>query len=404
MTHPSEQKQQQNRGSAQRAAQDKIERLGCERGPFVAAVEATRMPMVVTDPTIINNPIIYANAAFLEMCGYDREEVLGQNYHFLGGENTDPEVARKIDAALGARQNINIEVRFYTKDGRAIWVAQQVSTITDDQDRVVQHFSSFIDITHRKQSDDRLRRMTEDLDRRVRARTKRLEQANERLKEEVERRAALEGVLRAALEDKQEAVREKEFMIKEVNHRIKNTLQAAQSLLLIQASQEDSERVKDALQSAGRRLARMADIHELLYQTEGYQTIDVPTYLETLCRGLLTSFRHDPDQVTLDVDADEVVWGPDLVLPLALIVNETVSNALKYAFPQGRRGRICVELHCASQDMYRLMIRDNGIGIPNKRRENSLGLKLVDIFAEQISGSVVIKNEDGAVVTVTFPI
>ena len=66
------------------------------------------MPMVVTDPTIVNNPIIYANAAFLDMCGYDREEVLGQNYHFLGGENTDPEVARKIDAALGARQNIRV--------------------------------------------------------------------------------------------------------------------------------------------------------------------------------------------------------------------------------------------------------------------------------------------------------
>ncbi|WP_084536860.1 PAS domain-containing sensor histidine kinase [Azospirillum halopraeferens] len=403
MTDPSQQKQHQNRGSAQRAAQDKIERLGRVGGPFVAAVEATRMPMVVTDPTIVNNPIIYANAAFLEMCGYDREEVLGQNYHFLGGENTDPEVARMIDTALGARQNINIEVQFYTKDGRAIWVAQQVSTVTDDQDRVVQHFSSFIDITHRKQAEDRLQRMTEDLERRVHARTKKLEEANERLKEEVERRAALESVLRAALEDKQEAVREKEFMIKEVNHRIKNTLQAAQSLLLIQSNQEDSGCVKDALQDAGQRLARLAEVHELLYQTEGYQTIDVSNYLETLCRGLLTSFRRDPDQVTLDVDAAETVWGPDLVLPLALIVNEVVSNALKYAFPQGRRGRICVELRCAPQNMYHLTIRDDGVGMPAKRRENSLGLKLVDMFAEQIGGSAIIKNEGGTIVTVIFP-
>jgi PAS domain S-box-containing protein len=403
MTDPSQQKQNPNRGSAQRAARDRIERLGNEGGPFVTAVEATRMPMVVTDPSIANNPIIYANAAFLEMCGYERDEVLGQNYHFLGGENTDPEVARKIDATLVARENINIEVQFYTKDGRPIWVAQQVMMVKDNQDHIVQHFASFIDITHRKQTEDRLRRLTEGLDRRVRARTKKLEQANERLKEEVERRAALEGVLRAALEDKQDLVREKEFMIKEVNHRIKNTLQAAQSLLLIQSSQDGSEHVKDALQSAGQRLARLAEVHELLYRIEGYQTIDVPSYLDTLCDGLLTSFSHDPNQVTLDVDADEVVWGPDLVLPLALIVNETVSNALKYAFPQERQGHIRVELRRAAQNMYRLMIRDDGIGMPVKRRENSLGLKLVDMFAKQIGGSALIKNEAGTVVTVTFP-
>ena len=296
----------------------------------------------------------------------------------------------------------NIEVQFYTKGGTPIWVAQQVSTVTDDQDRIVQHFASFIDITHRKQAENRLQRMTEDLERRVQARTKRLKQANERLKEEVERRAALEGVLRAALEDKQEAVREKECMIKEVNHRIKNTLQAAQSLLLIQSNREDSDHVKGALQDAGQRLARLAEIHELLYQTEGFQTIDVSNYLETLCRGLLTSFHQDPDQVTLDVDVTELIWGPDLVLPLALIVNEAVSNALKYAFPQGRRGHIDVELRCASQNMYRLTIRDDGVGMPAKRRENSLGLKLVDMFAEQIGGTALIKNEDGTVVTVTF--
>jgi two-component sensor histidine kinase len=80
-----------------------------------------------------------------------------------------------------------------------------------------------------------------------------------------------------------------------------------------------------------------------------------------------------------------------------------VSNALKYAFPQERQGHIRVELRRAAQNMYRLMIRDDGIGMPVKRRENSLGLKLVDMFAKQIGGSALIKNEAGTVVTVTFP-
>lgn len=403
MSEPSQQKQNPNRGSAQRAARAAIERLGREGGPFVTAVEMTRMPMVVTDPTLGNNPIIFANTAFLEMCGYSHEEVLGQNYHFLGGENTDPEVARKIEAALGARQDITIEVQFYTKDGRPIWVQQYVTPVKDDQDRMVQHFASFIDITDRRQAEDRLQRQAEDLDRRVQARTRKLEQANARLKEEIERRSALEGVLRAALGEKEGLVRQKEFLIKEVNHRVKNTFQAAQALLMIQASQEDSDRVKGALQSAGERFARFAEVHELLYRTEEYQTIDVPGYLETLCRGVLTSFGQDLDQIAFEIDADEVVWGPDLVLPLALIVNEAVSNALKYAFPQGRQGRVCVELRGLPQNRYRLTIRDDGIGLPAKRRENSLGLSLIDLFAKQIGGSALIKNDDGTVVTVTFP-
>lgn len=403
VVEPGQQKRHCNKGGAQQASQDRIEQLERQGGPFVAAVEATRMPMVVTDPTLANNPIIYANSAFLEMCGYERDEVLGQNYHFLSGENTDPKVAGEIDAALGARQNINIEVQCYTKAGVPIWVAQQVSPVKDDQGRIVQHFSSFIDITHRKLTEERLRRLTEELERRVRNRTKRLQQANEQLKEEVERRAALEGVLRAALEDKQELVQQKVFMIKEVNHRIKNTLQAAQSLLLIQASGESSDTVKDALQSAGRRLARLAEVHELLYRTEGFQTIDVAEYLDVLCRGLLTSFSTDPDQVSLSLETDEVLWGPDLVLPLALIVNEAVSNSLKYAFPQGRRGHIAVELRSAPQTLYRLTIHDDGVGLPEDRRPNSLGLKLIDVFAEQLRGSAVVGNDDGAVVTVTFP-
>lgn len=264
MTDPSRQKDHPNRGRGQRAAQDRIERLGRDGGPFVAAVEATRMPMVVTDPTLTDNPIIYANTAFLTLCGYGREEVLGQNYHFLGGDHTDPQVADQIDTALGARHDATIKAQLYTKDGKPIWVQQYVSPVWDDQDRVVQHFASFIDITWRKQAEDRLRRLTKDLDRRVRARTRRLERINERLTTEIARRSALEDVLRAALEDKQDLVREKEFLIKEVNHRIKNTFQAAQSFLVLQSAREDSERVKDALENAGRRLARLADVHELL--------------------------------------------------------------------------------------------------------------------------------------------
>ena len=261
-----------------------------------------------------------------------------------------------------------------------------------------------MDITDRKQVEDRLRRMAEGLERRVQTRTKMLEQTNAEVKEEIQRRSALETVLRAALAEKQELVLEKEFMFKEVNHRIKNTLQMAQSLLITQASHTNNDQVKDALQSAIQRLDRLGEIHALLYKIEDYRRIDVVTHLETLSRKLLMSLQQGFDPITLEADIDEVAWGPDLVLPLSLIVNEAVSNSLKYAFPDGGEGTIRVELHPTDRNTYRLTIRDNGIGMSSERRENSLGLRLVNLLAEQIDGTALIRNEEGTVVSITFPV
>lgn len=133
-----------NRSAAQRESEAALGRLEQQSGPFAAAVEATRMPMVITDPSLADNPIVFANAAFLQMCGYDRDEVLGQNYHFLSGPDTDPEVARKIDAALGARQDFTLEVQFYRKGGGPFWTMQFVSPVIDQDGRITQHFASQI--------------------------------------------------------------------------------------------------------------------------------------------------------------------------------------------------------------------------------------------------------------------
>jgi PAS domain S-box-containing protein len=130
---------------------DAERRLGVvegRRGPFVAAVEATRMPMAITDPQVADNPIIYANASFLELCGYGREEVLGQNYFFLVGERSDPAVAARVEAAMAARRRFVEDVPFHAKDGREVWVSMFVSPVIED-DRVVQHFASFLDIGDR---------------------------------------------------------------------------------------------------------------------------------------------------------------------------------------------------------------------------------------------------------------
>ncbi len=395
----------QGQAAAERGVRD-TERRG---GPFVAAVEATRMPMAVTDPAVADNPIIYANAAFLELCGYDREEVLGQNYFFLVGERADPEVAARVEAAMSARREFIEDVPFRAKDGREVWVSMFVSPVVEDG-RVVQHFASFLDISDRVARERELREAKETLDRRVAARTKRLQQANARLEEEVERRRRTEATLRDALAQGQEDIRFRDFLIREVDHRTKNALQLAVSLLGVQARHVEDPACRGALETAMGRLRRMGAVHALLtYRAaDGPDGIDFPDYLRRLCREVVEGLSDAPGQVEVEVDAEdgEATWGPDLVVPLGLIAGEALTNALKHAFPEGRAGRVRVELRADGDGTMRLLVEDDGAGLPAERRAGSLGLRLVEMFAKQVKGRAAVeagRGGRGTAVEVTFP-
>lgn len=391
----------------QAAAERVLRGIEARNGPFVAAVQATRMPMAVTDPAVADNPIIYANAAFLELCGHDREEVLGQNYFFLVGERADPEVAARVEAAMSARRTFIEDVPFRAKDGREVWVSLFVSPVVEDG-RVVQHFASFLDISDRVARERELREAKETLDRRVAIRTERLRQANARLQEEVERRRRTEAALRDALAQGQEDIRFRDFLIREVDHRTKNALQLAVSLLGVQARHVD-EPCRGALETAMGRLRRMGAVHALLtYRAaDGPEGIDFPDYLRRLCREVVEGLSASPGQVEIEVDAEEeAMWGPDLVVPLGLIAGEALTNALKHAFPEGRAGRVRVELRALGGGLVRLLVEDDGEGMPAERREGSLGLRLVEMFAKQVKGRAAMeagRSGRGTAVAVTFP-
>lgn len=387
----------------QEQAERNVEKEETRGGAFVVAVETTLMPMLIADPTLPDNPIVFTNASFIKMSGYEREEVLGKSYHFLTGPDTDPKVARDIDSALRGGDAIVCEVQLYRKDGKHIWALQHASPVFENG-RVRHHFVSFLDITQRKAAEDELRQLNEELDRRVVARTARLDGINLQLKEEAERRTEVERVLRSTLQDKDTLLREKDHLMAEVNHRVKNTLQLASSLLRVQESVQDAGLVREALRSAVERLDRMAEIHERLYRAQGLQEIEFGGYLGMLCRDLVASFAatHGP-RVHLAVDADEAFLKPDQAIPLALIANEAMTNALKYAFPNGQSGHIEVTFRHTSRNLLRLSIRDDGVGLPAKRRTGSLGLMLVQSLAEQIGGGAVVGSERGTSVTVSVP-
>lgn len=197
--------------AGQRASEDRMQDSRGLGGPFVAAVEATRMPMVVSDPAVEGEPIVYANASFLELSGYDMDEVLGQGLMFLAGADTDPKTAERIAAAMTARRTMVEDVPLVRKDGRRIWTAAFVSPVVEDG-KVVQHFASFLDITRRVELERDLAQARDTLERRVAERTRRLEDANARLREEVERRSRLEAVLRDTLVQRDEEVRFRTFL------------------------------------------------------------------------------------------------------------------------------------------------------------------------------------------------
>jgi PAS domain S-box-containing protein len=362
--------------------------------------------MVVTDPQISGNPIIYVNDAFMRMCGYDRQDVLGQDYFFLMGQHADPKVAERVKAAMAAERDFIEDVPFHSKDGREVWVSMFVSPVVEEG-RVVQHFASFLDISERVARERDLREAKATLDQRVATRTRRLQEANLRLQEEVERRQRTEATLRDALAQRQEDIGYRDFLVREVNHRTKNALQLAVALLGVQARHVDDPSCRSALEAAMGRLRRVGEVHALLtYQSGSPDVIDCPDYLRRLCREMEESLSPSGGRVTVELDAEDAMWAPDLVVPLGLIVGEAVTNALKHAFPEGREGRVRVELRAIDGGLMRLLVEDDGAGMPAERRTGSLGLRLVEMFAKQVKGRAVMeagRGGQGTAVVVTFP-
>ena len=210
------------------------------------------------------------------------------------------------------------------------------------------------------------------------------------------------------------SLREKEVLLKEIHHRVKNNLQIVASLLYLQAKHLDDPVALTALQESRSRVRVMALIHEQLYQSKNLAAIDFQSYLSSLTGYLSQTYRPQDGRVAVNVQAHNIKLEVDTAITLGLIVNELVSNALKHAFTSNLSGRVDVELTTTDPGNYTLTVRDNGAGFPSDAIERlsmagmaalargSLGMQLVDTLVTQIEGKVTAFNNGGAVVTVTF--
>jgi len=201
------------------------------------------------------------------------------------------------------------------------------------------------------------------------------------------------------------SLREKEVLLQEVHHRVKNNLQIVYSLLGLQSDYIKNKQALEVFRESQNRIKSMALIHEKLYQSKNFAEIDLTDYVNSLTTNLFHTHHIKPNAIRMRTDIRNVYLGLETAIPCGLIINELVTNALKYAFPNGNKGFIRVGLRLGSDKKYTLIVSDNGVGLPENvdiHNTKTLGLQLVDSLVEQLEGSIEIDRKKGSSFKIRF--
>ena len=208
-----------------------------------------------------------------------------------------------------------------------------------------------------------------------------------------------------AEEQIKKSLNEKEVLLREIHHRVKNNMQIISSLLRLQSQTIKDKTYSQLFEESQNRITSMALVHEKLYQSRDLAKIDFNAYIRDMVTGLFQSYGISTDRINLIFDVGDVSLGINSAIPCGLIINELVTNSLKYAFPDGRKGELKITVHEIDNEI-ELVISDNGIGIPENidfRNTESLGLKLVSILAErQLRGNLNLDRKTGTEFRIRF--
>lgn len=200
--------------------------------------------------------------------------------------------------------------------------------------------------------------------------------------------------------------KEKEILLKEIHHRVKNNLQIINSLLNLQSGTLSDDLTRAAVIESKSRVKSMALIHQLLYQSEIFTSIDFAAYLEQLMSSLHSTYCKPGENIRYKISAEPIKLDIDTAIPMGLIINELVTNAYKYAFPEKREGNIEICLTKQPENDLLLSIADNGIGLPEKidiQKTNSLGLRLVNLLVKQLKANINHERKNGTIIKIWIP-
>jgi PAS domain S-box-containing protein len=305
------------------------------------ALTSTRDAVSITD---MDNRMLLINDAFAQTYGFAEEDLLGKDMMLVRSAQVPPSVGGEIRAATLAGGWYG-EVLNRRADGTEFPVELWTSVVRNDEGDPVALVGVARDITERKQTEEHLR----------------------------------------------SSLQEKEVLLREIHHRVKNNLQVITSLLSLQAEYLTDEGMLRIMRESQHRVRSMALVHEKIYQSHNLAEVDFGDYTRELVSQLVRSYGITQDTIEMNIRADSVSLGVDRAIPCGIIANELVTNALKYAFPDGRKGKIDVELRSISAGVVRLIVRDDGIGFPEgfeAHKAHTLGLTLVHMLAEQVGGEL----------------
>lgn len=337
--------------------------------PFAAAVRATRMPMIITDPSQPDNPIVFCNEAFQKLTGYAQDEVLGRNCRFLQGPDTDRCSIDKIREAISRGESIAIELLNYRKNGSTFWNALYLSPVRNDDDSIQFFFASQLDVTNHVAAKDRAVAQKEEIENEVARRTSQLE-------------AALEA---------------KTLLLHEVDHRVKNNLTMIGSLLRLQARTIGDPEVTGKIEAMMERIDALATVHRTLYQSDDVTKFDVSAFAVTLAQDVIgSSGRSD---IALATDLEPILIPAGHASSLGLVLNEILTNAIKHGLREGRAGTLKLSGRSTANGA-EIRIEDDGIGLSDEPSKG-LGRMLVERLTKQTGATAEWSNLDpGTSVTI----
>ena len=344
----------------------------------------------------INGTIIKANDSYINIFNLNRDVTIKNlnifNYDFnLKGINQD-------FSKVKSGEIINIDSAELYQENSLKYLSIKIFPTYSTDKKITYYIMNVEDITLKKNSEKALINAYADLETRVQDRTAELSVLNDALQNEIHEHKIDEEKIKASL-------KEKEVLLKEIHHRVKNNMQIISSMLGLQSSLINDAKLNEIFKDGQNRIRSMALIHEKLYRSENMANVDFSEYVSSLSMNLITSYSRDVDKILFNLNVEKTSFNIDLSIPLGLIINELVSNSLKHAFPDNKKGEIFIEIKKIIDNQYQMIVKDNGIGL-NKEFDidecKSLGLQLVNILVNQIDADMTITIENGTCYTIKF--
>lgn len=326
----------------------------------------------------------YFNKRFADMFGYTMKEMEKQAIQTLVHPDDVGWIMNYHSGRFkGEKAPHRYEFRGIRKDGSVLHLEIDV-TVLRERSRVVGTRSYIWDISERKKIEGQLRKARGELETRVQERTEDLVRANEAL---------------------QTALAEKEVLLREIHHRVKNNLQVISSILNLQSRHAEDSRTRAVLEESRSRIQSMTMVYEQLYQAEDLSRIDFRKYVRNLAGALHVSHHVNHEAIKLNTDIDDFQLDIGTAIPCGLIISELVLNSLKHAFPENTVGQVDIAFRAGKKMQCTLMVRDNGIGLPEDLdvdSANTLGLQLVRALVDQLEGTIQMVRNNGTKFIIKF--